>query len=118
MCTQRTYTRIVIFNFVLYISLIESSSLVITKTSCTLSTLNKEVTLDLLKASTVNITASYNWIFHSHHKFFIEFGYAFAMQTNSFVVKDGSVLTDVGVKTLRLVQPGGLITGIGVMFGL
>lgn len=79
---------------------------------------NKEVTLDLLHASTFNLTTSYNWVFHSHHKFFIEFGYAFALETNPFVVKDGSVLTDVGVATLKLVRPGGLITGVGLMFGL
>jgi hypothetical protein len=82
------------------------------------STIKKEVTIDLLRASSVNLTASYNWIFKKHNKFFIEFGYGIRVEQHPYKVKDNSKLTNLSIQTLRILSPGGLVFGLGVMFAL
>ena len=76
----------------------------------------EEVTIDLLRASTINLTTSYNWYFHRKRLFYIEFGLAVAVESEPYSVKSPSVLTDNSKRALRLLQPGGLIFGLGFMF--
>jgi hypothetical protein len=82
------------------------------------TTVSRQVNVNLNPAASLNFTASYNWVFHKHNKFFLEFGYAVPLQTNPFTVTDGSVLTSTSVAVLNLTAPGGVIIGVGVMFGL
>jgi len=78
----------------------------------------KDVTLDLLRASAVNAAASYNWYLRRNKLIYIEFGYSIPIETDPYIVKDGSVLTETSKAVLRMIQPGGLIIGFGFMFGL
>ncbi|HXP48918.1 MAG TPA: hypothetical protein VN922_03130 [Bacteroidia bacterium] len=79
---------------------------------------NKNVTLNLNDVGVLNLTATYNWVFHRRNKFFLEFGWSVPLQTNPYSVQDGSVLTPASEQVIGLLEPGGLIIGIGVMFGL
>jgi hypothetical protein len=80
--------------------------------------ITKEVTMDLLPASTINLTSSYNLYFRKNKLFYLEFGYAFPLELQPYRVKDGSVLTPTSESVMRLLQPGGMIVGLGFMFGL
>ncbi len=78
----------------------------------------KQVTLDLLRSSTVNLTVSYKWIFRHKNQFYVDFGYAIPIETEPYTIKDASILTNNGKAVLRILQPGGIIIGIGVLFGI
>jgi hypothetical protein len=78
----------------------------------------KEVSMDLLRASTLNVTWSYKWLFLKKNNFYIDLGYAFRLDAEPYAVKDGSVLTANGKTFMHTLQPGGIIGGIGIMFGL
>ncbi len=80
-------------------------------------TVNKEVLVDLLPASSINASASYQWVLGRHAKVFMEFGYAAAIEKDPFVVKDGSIITNDASATLNALTPGGLIIASGFMFG-
>lgn len=79
---------------------------------------NKKVTIDFLKASTINLTIGHNWSVGKSNIFYMEFGYAIPMQSNSWKVTDGSILSGTSKSTLNLIQPGGLIIGAGFSFGI
>ncbi|MBI3500968.1 MAG: hypothetical protein HY063_04160 [Bacteroidetes bacterium] len=78
----------------------------------------EEVVLDLLPASTVNAAASYNWFFRRNKLFYIEFGYGVSIETAPYVIKNGVTLTNKSKQVLQLLQPGGVIFGIGFMWGI
>ena len=80
-------------------------------------TVNKDVLMDLLPASSVNASASYQWVLGRHAKIFMEFGYAVAIEQDPFVVKDGTILGDEVKASLNILTPGGLIIASGIMFG-
>ena len=74
--------------------------------------------MDLNYASTINLTAGYNWVYHKKNEFFLEFGYAVRMQHAPYFVKDGSMLSDRSKAIIKIIQPGGIIFGLGLNFGL
>jgi hypothetical protein len=78
----------------------------------------KNVVLDLHRAGAFNLSASYNWYFRKNKLFYLEFGYSVPLDAEPWKVKDGSVLTNSSKGMLRVLQPGGLILGLGFMFGL
>ena len=78
----------------------------------------RPVTVDLIRSSTINLTASYKWIFRNKNQFYVDFGYAVAIETDPYTIKDGSVLTSNGKAVLHILQPGGIIIGMGVLFGI
>jgi hypothetical protein len=78
----------------------------------------KDVKLDLLPGTTLNPTISYKWLIHNLHRFFIEAGYAFPLQTDPWKVKDGSELTETSISALRILAPGGFSFGAGIQFAL
>lgn len=78
----------------------------------------KEVKLDLLPASTINLAASYNWYFRRNKLFYLEFGYALPLEIDPYKIRDGSELTAESKISMRLVQPGGMLFGLGFMLGL
>ena len=79
---------------------------------------SKQVHLDLNPANSLDFTASYNWTFHNQNIFYLEFGYAVALQTNPYQVLDGSVLDHSSQVTLDLLSPGGVVIDCDFMFGL
>ena len=78
----------------------------------------KEVNMDLLPAGTLNLAASYNWYFRKNKLFYLEFGYALPLVLDPYRIKDGSELTEESKIALRIIQPGGVLFGVGFMFGL
>lgn len=78
----------------------------------------KEVTIDLKQATTISLSTGYNWYFKKKNKFYLEFGYSVPFEAEPYNVTDGSKLTDKSKNTLKLTQPGGIVFGLGVMFGL
>lgn len=76
------------------------------------------VRLDLLPCQTLNLTAQHHWKLGKKNRFNLEFGYSIPLTYDAYTVKDGSVLTDTSELALKILQPGGLMFGIGFTFGL
>lgn len=76
----------------------------------------KEITVDYLSASTINLAVDRNWKIGKANIFYIELGYAIPLQSNRWRTTDGSVLTSTNEAVLKLLQPGGLILGAGFAF--
>lgn len=78
----------------------------------------QEVTMDLLKAYTLNLKASHNWKVGAKNTFYLEFGTAIALQSTPWRITDGSTLSSTSEDVLALLSPGGFILGLGFTFGL
>jgi hypothetical protein len=78
----------------------------------------KDVTMNLSTASTLNLTASYNWVYSNHNRMFLELGYAVPFENNPYKITDGSILSTNGKNAMHFIQPGGIIFGFGFMFAL
>jgi len=85
-----------------------------------LSGQTKEVTINYLKASSINFTVTRNWKIGKKKKdnLNLDFGYAFALEKQPWKVTDGSILASTSETALKIMQPGGAILGIGFTFGL
>ncbi|MBP7497335.1 MAG: hypothetical protein KA792_06705 [Bacteroidales bacterium] len=79
---------------------------------------NKTVTLDLDKANSLNLSLLHIWKLRKNKQFNIEFGYALPLSSDVYTVKDNSELSNTSIKTLNMMQPGGVILAIGFMFGM
>jgi hypothetical protein len=82
------------------------------------SGVNKEVTMNYSAASTINLTVGHNWSISKSIVFYMDFGYAIPLQSTAWTVTDGSVLSKTTKSGLNLLQPGGLIIGAGITFGI
>lgn len=81
--------------------------------------ITKNVTMDLLKVRTINLTAFHNWVFKKKNKFYIEFGYAIPLDKDAYKLQDPTIiLSDKSKSLLTTLQPGGIIISTGFMFGL
>jgi hypothetical protein len=80
----------------------------------------QNITLDYLKASTVNLTTLYYFKIGKKSTIYLEGGLALQMETNPWRVTDGSTLTDEGKALLGILQPGGIVVlvGFGFTFGI
>jgi hypothetical protein len=76
----------------------------------------REITVDYLSASTINLAVDRNWEIGKANIFYIEFGYAIPLQSNRWRTTDGSALSSSNEAALNLLQPGGLILGAGFAF--
>lgn len=76
----------------------------------------REITVDYLSASTINLAIDRNWRIGKANIFYLELGYAIPMQSNRWRVTDGSAISSLNEGTLNLLQPGGLILGAGFAF--
>lgn len=79
---------------------------------------NRDVKLDLLSASTLNLAIDRNWRVGKANIFYLEMGYAVPLQGQRWEVKDGTTLSSNGKKVLDIMQPGGIIFGAGFAFRL
>ena len=77
----------------------------------------KKVQLDLLAVHTANISAIYNWYFRKNKLFYLEAGYSFPLNSNTYKVNDGSVLTETSKQAMQFLEPGGICLAIGFLFG-
>ena len=82
------------------------------------SGIKKEVTMDCLRANTLNIKATYYWKLGKRNNFYLESGYAIPMQSAPYKIKDGSVISETSKYVMDVVAPGGFILGFGFTFGL
>jgi hypothetical protein len=79
----------------------------------------QEVTLDLLRCGTFNISANRGWRVGSRNIFNLEFGYAFSVAPEKYyVVKSGQTLSPSSETVMKMLQPGGLLLSASFMFGL
>jgi hypothetical protein len=76
----------------------------------------KDITVDYLSASTINLAFDRNWRIGKANIFYLEFGYAIPMQSNRWRVTDGSDISSASKSVLDISQPGGLILGAGFAF--
>ena len=72
----------------------------------------------LLPCNTVNISATKYWLLGKQQKnrMHLEFGYAIPTSDNRY--ETAVTLTDKGQNFMKILQPGGLILGVGFSFGL
>ncbi|HEY4785106.1 MAG TPA: hypothetical protein VIH57_03615 [Bacteroidales bacterium] len=82
------------------------------------SGIKKEVTMDLLRAYTLNLKATRNWKLGKNNTFYLEFGYAIPLQSSPWRIKDGSELSSTSIAVMNTISPGGLLIGLGFTFGL
>jgi hypothetical protein len=81
---------------------------------------NSTVLLDLERVGTINFDYSYNLKIGSKSKFSFHVGYAFALNNeDNYVLKTSGVqLSTTSKQTLKMMQPGGLLLGLALMFGM
>lgn len=80
------------------------------------SGVKREITVDYLSASTINLAFDRNWKIGKANIFYLELGYAIPLQTNRWRTTDGSATSSDNDLTLKLLQPGGLILSVGFAF--
>jgi hypothetical protein len=78
----------------------------------------REVKVDLLSASTLNLAIDRNWKIGRSNIFYLEFGYAIPLQSRKWNVVDDSNISTNAEKVMDIMQPGGIIFGLGFAFGL
>lgn len=79
----------------------------------------EEVLVDFKAVNTVNVVFSYNWIFKKNNRFHLDFGYALRVTPEYFKIQNDSItLSDESKNALKVMAPGGVILGLGVVFGL
>jgi len=82
------------------------------------NTVTKNVNMTLLPASTLNLTAAYDWYYHNKNFFYLEFGYFLPFQSPPpYRINDGSVLNNISQSAISIDAPGGIVLGVGLMFG-
>lgn len=77
-----------------------------------------EVTMDWHPSNTLNISGLYHIRLGKKNRFNVELGYALPLTENFYTIKKGYELSDTGEANMQLLQPGGLIIGVGFTFGL
>lgn len=80
--------------------------------------ITKDVLLEYLPTGTINLIASRHWTIKKINFIYLDLGYAIPTVSNIYSVKDKSVITENADAVIHLMQPGGLIIGLGFMFGL
>ena len=74
--------------------------------------------VNLLRVNTINLTGTYSWVFHNKNRFYIETGYSIGVTDKYYEEKNGRELSDFQTRFVHLMKPGGIIIGIGFLFGL
>jgi hypothetical protein len=82
------------------------------------SGVTQNVNLDYLKASTVNLKTGYTWRIGEMNTFYLDLGYAVPLQSGAWRVTDNSVLSGASESSIKMIQPGGIILGMGFTFGI
>lgn len=75
------------------------------------------VTVDAHPVGTFHTSFIFNRFFNKKWSFFFETGYAFATQKQPWTVTTPGLKQDAGRKNAKIVQPGGLIFGLGLNRG-
>lgn len=78
----------------------------------------ESVTLNCLHTGTIDIKGRFSLSSGRKNKFYIDLGYAIPLMSKAWEVTDGSILSDVSVQALNITQPGGVIIGLGYLFGM
>jgi len=78
----------------------------------------RDVALDLLSTSTLNLAFDRNWRVGRRNLFYLEFGYAVPLQGQRWKITDGTTISGNSEQAVNMAQPGGIIFGAGFAFGL
>lgn len=78
----------------------------------------KNVSYNYNSASTLNMALGYNWRLSRKNIIVTELGYAFALDKQTWNITDGSNISQSSKNYLSFLQPGGIIIGIGFLFGI
>lgn len=78
----------------------------------------QEVTIDYQPTGTLNLTMAYSWKLGRKNSFYLEYGYAIAMENKPWEVTSGEIFSSKSQQVMNLVRPGGLMLGVGFTFGL
>ncbi len=78
----------------------------------------EKVTLDYLPTGTINFTLARSWRLGRKNSFYLETGYAKAIQNKPWKVSSGQILSPTSNQVMNIVRPGGLMFGVGFTFGL
>ncbi len=83
-------------------------------------TFTQKITLQYNPVNTLNLGVQKQWFSRRGNRFFLNLGYAFALNTDrSYLVKTPNTeLSDVAIQTMKIIAPGGLIIGLGYQFKL
>lgn len=74
--------------------------------------------VDFLRVNLINLTATYNFVFKNYNRFYIETGYSIRLTNDYYKAHNNVNLSEYQKFTVKLLKPGGLIIGIGFLFGL
>lgn len=78
----------------------------------------KLVTIDYLSVGNLNLKTSKSWRVGQRNFFFLDLGYAIPLYNKAWKVDSGEELSKASQTALNIVSPGGVILGLGFMFGL
>jgi hypothetical protein len=79
---------------------------------------DKKYTIKLLSASTVDFTATRSWKIGRRNTFYLDMGYAIALNNKPWKFVTGNPMTEFDESVYQIYSPGGLIFGFGFTFGL
>ncbi len=74
--------------------------------------------MTLFSAQTLNLKSGYKWSIGQKYAFRIDFGYALALKDRPWQTNDGSRLSASSQQLMGILEPGGIIFGIGFDLGL
>lgn len=76
------------------------------------------VTLDLKSKSALDLKASHKWNSGRKNFFYIDLGYSIPLEETQYRVIYGGSINTASEQVLDILSPGGVIIGLGYMFGL
>ncbi len=78
----------------------------------------KEVSMQLKSVGAINLKTGYNWWIGKRTIFNLNVGYSIPLQSEPWIVTDGSTLSPTSQEVLKLIAPGGILLELGFSFGI
>lgn len=79
---------------------------------------SKNVSLNCHQAATVDIKGRYSMNIGRSNILYFDLGYAIPLEEKAWEITDGSDVSSSDMRALDVIQPGGFLAGIGVLFGI
>jgi hypothetical protein len=82
-----------------------------------LSSLTDSIKIISLPTSTIHLSSIYNRYFGKNKYWFLEFGYSVSLRRKPWMLETpGTKPSNAQLGDLKMIQPGGIICGIGINF--
>jgi len=80
----------------------------------------QKVRMDLNSTNTIDLNLSYSWAFGKTKSkiLYLDLGYSILLDSSPWKVVDGTELTEKSKDVIKILEPGGIIVGVGFIFGL